>query len=218
MSHWSEISANHDERDTTIRTRGVEDDILSCIAVDAWRGDDENEEGNVIARVVLTRSGDVGVIYCDAIAITDEYAQEVIAECVLELRQKAAKKNKVAGIGVKPLALPSINLDITNEDIDNIMCAALEGGITYWCGRAEVVGEYLGEFAHEQIGYGGDLILYDAESSDKWTLTLDMVLRGIKDWVVNGVKNGWNVYLTNIDGHGADMIVQYALFGEIVFG
>ena len=29
MSYWNEISANHDERDTVIRTRGAEDDILS---------------------------------------------------------------------------------------------------------------------------------------------------------------------------------------------
>ena len=29
---------------------------------------------------------------------------------------------------------------VTAEDIDDIMCSALEGGINYWCCKAEVVG------------------------------------------------------------------------------
>ncbi len=60
-----------------------------------------------------------------------------------------------------------------DKDIDDIMCAALEGGITYWCSRAEVVGEYLGEYASEQISKGGELRLYDCESDEVYTLTLD---------------------------------------------
>ena len=37
-----------------------------------------------------------------------------------------------------------VKLDIllTNQDIDDIMCAALEGGINDWCGKAKVVGKY----------------------------------------------------------------------------
>ena len=31
---------------------------------------------------------------------------------------------------------------VTQEDIDDIMTGALEGGINYWCGEAEVVGNY----------------------------------------------------------------------------
>lgn len=38
----------------------------------------------------------------------------------------------------------SVTLEIvlTQEDIDDIMCGALEGGITYWCDEAKVVGDY----------------------------------------------------------------------------
>ena len=28
---------------------------------------------------------------------------------------------------------------VTEEDIDDIMCSALEGGITYWCNAAKVL-------------------------------------------------------------------------------
>ena len=39
------------------------------------------------------------------------------------------------------------DVEITQQDIDDIMCSALEGGINYWCRKAEVVGDYLGEYS-----------------------------------------------------------------------
>ena len=40
----------------------------------------------------------------------------------------------------------SVTFKVLDEDIDDIMCTALEGGITYWCNRTEIVGDkYLGE-------------------------------------------------------------------------
>lgn len=50
-----------------------------------------------------------------------------------------------------------ISVRISTEDIDDIVTTALEGGICYWCRRAEVKGKYLGEFASEQISRGGVL-------------------------------------------------------------
>lgn len=53
----------------------------------------------------------------------------------------------------------SVTLEIvlTQEDIDDIMCGALAGGITYWCDEAKVVGDYLGEYGSEQIIKNGEL-------------------------------------------------------------
>ena len=113
---------------------------------------------------------------------------------------------------------------VTSEDIDDIMCAALEGGINYWCRKAEVVGDYLGEYASEQISRGGTLILYDAESSDKWELNLENLLCGIE----KAIEENWypeyewfedgRLETSQIDAEIADGIVQLALFDEIVFG
>lgn len=117
-----------------------------------------------------------------------------------------------------------IDVELTQEDIDDIMCSALEGGINYWCREAEVVGEYLGEYASDQISRGGSLILHDAESSDKWVLTIHDFLKGVKLWVQNGedrygaLQNDGTLDTCEIDGEMADMIVQYAIFGKIVFG
>ena len=116
------------------------------------------------------------------------------------------------------------NLTVTAEDIDDIMCSALEGGITYWCAKATPVGEYLGEWANEQIARGGELVLYDAEDDEEYVLTREKLLNGIclayqhdyykdYDWAVDG-----KIDACNVDAEVSDVIVQLALFGEVVYG
>lgn len=115
-------------------------------------------------------------------------------------------------------------ITVTEEDIDNIMCSALEGGICYWCCCAEVVGEYLGEFASEQISRGGTLKLHDSEEDEVYELTRDKLLEGIKlaydydcypdyEWC-----DGHKLDCCQIDADVADCIVQYALFGDVIYG
>nr|WP_325229192.1 hypothetical protein [uncultured Oscillibacter sp.] len=116
---------------------------------------------------------------------------------------------------------PQIEVNLTQQDVDDIMVAALEGGINYWCREAEVVGEYLGEYASDQISRGGSLILHDSESSDKWELTLEKFLNGVKLYFEDGchvqVEDN-RIDAGDIDAGDADCIIQFALFGEVVFG
>ena len=111
--------------------------------------------------------------------------------------------------------------NLSQQDIDDIMVTALEGGINYWCRRAKVVGEYLGEAASDQISRGGSLILHDSESSDKWELTLEKFLNGVKLYFEDGchvqVEDN-RIDAGDIDAGDADCIIQLALFGEVVFG
>ncbi|MEG1563827.1 MAG: hypothetical protein RR365_08885 [Bacteroides sp.] len=118
-----------------------------------------------------------------------------------------------------------LDLTVTQEDIDDIMCTALEGGITYWCCKAGVVGKkYLGTYASEQISRGGELKLYDAESDDTWVLTRDKFLNGIKLWAEFGsdpctaIQGNGTLDCCQIDAEIADAIVQYAVFGSLIFG
>ena len=116
-----------------------------------------------------------------------------------------------------------INVKLTQQDIDDIMVAALEGGIDYWCFKAEVVGDYLGEYASEQISRGGMLKLYDIESGDKYWLDLEKFLNGFRLWLENGgdqygAVQGREWDYCNIDAGCADEIIQYALFGEVIYG
>ena len=116
---------------------------------------------------------------------------------------------------------PQIEVNLTQQDVDDIMVAALEGGINYWCREAEVVGEYLGKCASDQISRGGSLILHDSESSDKWELTLEKFLNGVKLYFEDGchvqVEDN-RIDAGDIDAGDADCIIQFALFGEVVFG
>ena len=128
-------------------------------------------------------------------------------------------RNKVTKHGVSAV----FNLVISDEDIDDIMSAALNGGITYWCGRAEVVGEYLGEYASEQISRGGTLKLYDIEEPKTvYELTLDKFLMGLRLWIENerafSLTEAGRLDIGQIDAAAADTIIQYALFCDIVYG
>ena len=114
--------------------------------------------------------------------------------------------------------------EITQEDIDDIMCSALEGGINYWCNRAKVIGKYLGEYASEQISRGGSLVLYDAEDDKRYMLNIHNLLNGIKkaiaenyyseyEWVV-----GNKIDTCQVDACVADVIIQLALFDDVIYG
>lgn len=108
-----------------------------------------------------------------------------------------------------------------NQDIDDIICTALEGGINYWCDRVEVEGEYLGEFASDQISRGGTLILHDSEKLYRYKLTLDKVLKGLETYIRErglAVIYDIDIETIDIDAEDADAIIQYALFGEIIYG
>jgi hypothetical protein len=124
--------------------------------------------------------------------------------------------------------LVQIRAALTQQDIDDIMVSALEGGINYWCRRVVVQGDYLGEYASEQISRGGKLAvwLYEPFEEDKtcYLLDLDKFLAGFKLWLENGCGNcdvvdasDGSVDCGEIDGTAADEIVQYALFGNVVF-
>lgn len=82
-SYWAEI--RHDFREDSPVGCG---DVVAAVSVDAWRTSDDNAEGEVIARVFLTKKGDVVIDYINAIARTDVLAQESIKETVKELREQ----------------------------------------------------------------------------------------------------------------------------------
>lgn len=122
----------------------------------------------------------------------------------------------------------NLSVNVSNEDIDAIMSAALEDGVTYWCDKTEVVGDYLGGYASNQISRGGALKFYDSESNEVYELTKEKLLSGLKLFLNTPSIFQRVVYLNRkdklclergeIDSADADEIVQYALFGEVVYG
>ena len=96
-----------------------------------------------------------------------------------------------------------ITARLTQQDVDDIMVSALEGGINYWCRREE-------PFEDDKTCY---------------MLDLDKFLAGFKQWLENCYANcdvvdstDGSVDCGQIDATCADEIVQHALFGDLVFG
>lgn len=115
---------------------------------------------------------------------------------------------------------------VTQEDIDDIMVGALEGGINGWCDEAKVVGNYLGEYASEQISRGGQLLLHDFDGEETYTLDREKFIKGLKMYLENPhpydileeIDNKLRIDCCNADATVCDMIIQYALFDDVIYG
>lgn len=128
--------------------------------------------------------------------------------------------------------LVMVHVHLTKQDVDDIMVSALEGGINYWCDRVTVDGEYLGEYASDQISRGGKLNIHLIEPFDEYDtvlykLDIEKFKNGFKLWLENGgyrygsiigaLIEDCKVNCGQIDACCADEIIQYALFGDLIF-
>ena len=84
-NYWSSIKNDYKETEEVFQFF-IDGDIMQMIYIDAWKTDDDNEEGKTVAKVIKTKSGDVCVVYQDYIAKQDKHAQEIIQESIAELR------------------------------------------------------------------------------------------------------------------------------------
>lgn len=122
-----------------------------------------------------------------------------------------------------------IKVKITDENIDDIMSTALDGeAINYWCYNAEIIGEeYLGSLTSEQISRGGKIRIYleepfDCNGREVYILDKNKLLKGIKMAMEKYgldicTDDHMHISIDDVDAEAADVIIQYALFGEIVY-
>ena len=127
--------------------------------------------------------------------------------------------------GNQPVHEVTIRKRYSDDDISNIVCTALEGGIGYWA-RLDNTDEEIwfaddratSEIATDLLLSGQWIKFEDAEDEDDstdWLLNLDKLLRGIAMAIENG---DWDGDLDTIDATAADCVFQYALFNEVVYG
>jgi hypothetical protein len=122
----------------------------------------------------------------------------------------------------------TIQQSFTKNDLLNIMTTGLEGGIGYWACLNNDTPEFdqfdkpnmiLSERVAEILWRGGRVELFDTDynynDADKWELTLDKVVKGIIKFMETDSKT---FELDDLDALDCDKIIQYALFGELVFG
>jgi len=117
--------------------------------------------------------------------------------------------------------LISVQIDVTDEMVDDITTTALEGGITYWCDRAEQGVPYRdGEgvvWLSMGLTHGGTIRVHDAEEDSWHEITHERMAYGIVRAAAHMGESLQSFY-DNHDATGADVAVQYALFDEVRYG
>ena len=120
----------------------------------------------------------------------------------------------------------SPTFNFSDEDMLDIISSATYD-ISYWGGvnndtdewddvRKEIPDGTFEDRMYYLLESGHSVEMFDVEDPDEvWQLTLDKLLNGIKLAIQNGY---WTGNIDNIDGEVGDIIFQYSLFEEIVFG
>lgn len=113
--------------------------------------------------------------------------------------------------------------EITEEDISDIVITAIEGGIGYWACLDNTGEEFENAPKDEAVSEtvarillnNGSVTLIDEEDDyARYELTLEKLLNGIEKYAQ---ENG-GIDMDYLDAIMADMIVQYAIFCEVVYG
>ena len=107
---------------------------------------------------------------------------------------------------------------ISDQLIDDTLCTALEGGITSWADNAEP--DHWPEgitYTSDALTKGADVLITDDEGTVH-RLTVTKMRKGIRAYCKAAHTTPAKIDDDPVDASGADAIVQYALFGEVVYG
>jgi len=112
----------------------------------------------------------------------------------------------------------------TDDDFENICVTALEGGIGYWACLDNTGKDWDAKpkdvptsvWFWKLLKDGKTLHFTDAEDDDgDYFLGMDSLYCGITKAIEQG---DWDGDIDMIDAEVADMIFQYGIFGEVVYG
>ena len=119
-------------------------------------------------------------------------------------------------------------IGLTEEDITDILCSCIEGGSNYWC-QIQNYGEQWDEVEEElqddstiedcimvlwNRGYA--LRVVDEEDDNEYEISFKDFLDAIQSVIDDDTWDGDDV--CDVDGEVGDCIMQYAAFGEVIYG
>ena len=122
------------------------------------------------------------------------------------------------------VSIPIIHtIEFDAEDLEDIMCSALEGGIGYWAKIKDVDTssvEHPTEYLSEVVPQGGRLHIVDAEDDTNDCGWFDMknLIKGLTMYYNQTGHCLTPVDIEDIDADHADVIFQLGLFEEIIYG
>jgi hypothetical protein len=102
---------------------------------------------------------------------------------------------------------------MTNEFVSAILTTCFEGGSNYWIEGVESVVDVPGtKYFADQVAQGGEVDIY-GEDGLEGRLTRAKIVKGIHE-----ALSGQAIRDEDYDAGDADNALQYALFGELVYG
>ena len=131
-----------------------------------------------------------------------------------------------------------MNLDVSDDDLDNILVTAFEGGSNYWIDKIEVK-DYKGcEWASHVVSKGGSVwVCLDnnpvgaeikGKEYYKWVINRKKLLRAISRWfteyyyhrqiVKHNLEMPSSFSDIDFDAGDTDIIIQLAIFNEVIYG
>ena len=120
-------------------------------------------------------------------------------------------------------------LEISDELIEDILCTAFEGGITYWADNVSCednkymkdVGGWKHEYLTKTKKKDAVMYIHDISDEQKHPITKKSIIDALQK--MDDPKYKYTKALSRIleqtyDADDADIVVQTACFGEVVYG
>ena len=121
--------------------------------------------------------------------------------------------------------MAGLNFNITDQNLADILCIAFEGGINYWCSGSVKVkdNDFKGaDYASDALPKGAVLYIPDMDEGDM-ELTKEKLIAGVEKYVNEHDADiidlaTKEIDCCHVDAEVADMMVQLAVHGEVVYG
>nr|BAR34021.1 hypothetical protein [uncultured Mediterranean phage uvMED] len=123
----------------------------------------------------------------------------------------------------------NITIEIKDELIEDILCTAFEGGITYWANQlsikdkkdAKKVKCYKHEYLTKTKKKDAVMYIHDMFDDQKYSITKKSIINALER--MSKPENCYTKAFRRIldetyDAYDADVVVQTACFGKVIYG
>jgi hypothetical protein len=135
--------------------------------------------------------------------------------------------------------LVNIEVSLSNENLSDILATCFEGGSNYWISKVEILEQPLSEIERKNHTYASDYPFtvengklkihidqdegeFKHEGETYVIITKEKFIQGVKRCIEeNRIKidlSNKKDMLVDYDADDADCALQYAVFGELIFG
>ena len=120
-------------------------------------------------------------------------------------------------------------IEISDELIESILCSAFEGGITYWADNVSChdnkdmkkVGGWKHEYLTKTKKKDAVMYIHESETGEKYPITKKSIIDALQKMDTPEYKYTkalGRILDCTYDAWDADIVVQTACFGEVVYG